>query len=319
MMDSEACWTDHRLIQSTMSIRLKRKRRLQKKLSRQRLNLETLNETATLQLFQASLGESLNQEYPEDIEEHWSLLKSSILDTCSATLGYKSRKHQDWFDENDTAIEQLISKKRETFRVWQNDITCKAMRQAHSRAKADVKSRVRQIKNSWWTERALEIQSLADSGDTRGFFSAIKAVYNPDHHGQNPLRSKDGQELLKENESINNRWREHFQELLNRDSTTQSDFLSHIPQTSPGTKKIEKSFAIVLVLVILIPFIAYIPLFQRRRIKEWFQPSYKIPDIGHYAWRKKNTAFRDKHLLPTVKFGSGSIMLWGCVASAGLH
>ncbi|XP_061142364.1 uncharacterized protein LOC133159416, partial [Syngnathus typhle] len=138
MMDSEACWTDHRLIRSTMSIRLKRKRRLQKKLSRQRLNLETLNNTAALQLFQASLGESLNQEYPEDIEEHWSLLKSSILDTCRATLGYKARKHQDWFDENDTEIEQLISKKRETFRVWQNDITCTAKRQAHSRAKADL-------------------------------------------------------------------------------------------------------------------------------------------------------------------------------------
>ena len=31
----------------------------------------------------------------------------------------------------------------------------------------------------------------------------------------------------------------------------------------------------------------------------------------------KNTAFLEKHLLPTVKFGGGSIMLWGCVARAG--
>uniref|UniRef100_A0A673XKP2 Tc1-like transposase DDE domain-containing protein n=1 Tax=Salmo trutta TaxID=8032 RepID=A0A673XKP2_SALTR len=38
---------------------------------------------------------------------------------------------------------------------------------------------------------------------------------------------------------------------------------------------------------------------------------------GRYAWRQKNTAFQEKHLLPTVKFGEGSIMLWGCVASAG--
>uniref|UniRef100_A0A3P9LCQ4 Transposase Tc1-like domain-containing protein n=1 Tax=Oryzias latipes TaxID=8090 RepID=A0A3P9LCQ4_ORYLA len=38
---------------------------------------------------------------------------------------------------------------------------------------------------------------------------------------------------------------------------------------------------------------------------------------GRYAWRTKNTAFQDKHLLPTVKFGGGSIMLWGCLASAG--
>lgn len=31
----------------------------------------------------------------------------------------------------------------------------------------------------------------------------------------------------------------------------------------------------------------------------------------------KKTVFQEKHLLPTVKFGGGSIMLWGCVASAG--
>ena len=35
---------------------------------------------------------------------------------------------------------------------------------------------------------------------------------------------------------------------------------------------------------------------------------------GRYAWRQKNTAFQEKHLLPTVKYGGGSIMLWGCGA-----
>lgn len=47
----------------------------------------------------------------------------------------------------------------------------------------------------------------------------------------------------------------------------------------------------------------------------------KIELFGHnkrqYTWRKKNTEFQEKHLLPTVKFGGGSIMLWGCVASTG--
>ncbi|KAI4901652.1 hypothetical protein NFI96_012830 [Prochilodus magdalenae] len=38
---------------------------------------------------------------------------------------------------------------------------------------------------------------------------------------------------------------------------------------------------------------------------------------GRYAWRKKNTALQEKHLLPTVKFGGGSIMLWGYVDSTG--
>ncbi len=84
-------------------------------------------------------------------------------------------------------------------------------------------------KNSWWTERVLEIQRLADSGDTRGFFSATKAVYGPSYRGQH-LRSKDGQELLKDNESINARWKEYFQDLLNSDSSIEIDITKHIPQ-----------------------------------------------------------------------------------------
>lgn len=47
----------------------------------------------------------------------------------------------------------------------------------------------------------------------------------------------------------------------------------------------------------------------------------KIELFGHnqqrYAWRKKNEAFKEKNVKPTVKYGGGSIMLWGCVASNG--
>ncbi|XP_035263189.1 uncharacterized protein LOC118221872 isoform X1 [Anguilla anguilla] len=229
MIDADDCWTDHRLIHSTMSIKLKRKRRVQKKQIRPRLNLESLDETA---IQQASLAESLQHEYPDDIGAHWSLLKSTTLDTCETTLGYMSRKHQDWFDENDTEIEQLISKKRKAFRAWKNDVTCNAKRVAYSKAKVDIQCQVRERKNSWWTEKALEIQTLADSGNTRSFFSATKAVYGPSYRGLNPLRSKDKQELLKDNESINARWKEHCQELLNCDSTTEPDITgSHIPQS----------------------------------------------------------------------------------------
>ena len=32
---------------------------------------------------------------------------------------------------------------------------------------------------------------------------------------------------------------------------------------------------------------------------------------------KKHTKFHEKSLMPTVKFGGGSIMLWGCMASTG--
>jgi hypothetical protein len=47
----------------------------------------------------------------------------------------------------------------------------------------------------------------------------------------------------------------------------------------------------------------------------------KIELFGHndhyYVWRKKGEACKLKNTIPTVKHGSGGIMLWGCIAAAG--
>ncbi len=39
--------------------------------------------------------------------------------------------------------------------------------------------------------------------------------------------------------------------------------------------------------------------------------------VSHYIWRKSNTAFQKKNIIPTVKYGGGSVMVWGCFAASG--
>ncbi len=39
--------------------------------------------------------------------------------------------------------------------------------------------------------------------------------------------------------------------------------------------------------------------------------------MSHYSWRKSNTAFQKKNIIPTVKYGGGSVMVWGCFAASG--
>lgn len=46
----------------------------------------------------------LSEVYPEDVEEHWKTLKTTLLEASRDTIGYKPRKHQDWFDDNDIEI-----------------------------------------------------------------------------------------------------------------------------------------------------------------------------------------------------------------------
>ncbi|KAK3544300.1 hypothetical protein QTP86_009137 [Hemibagrus guttatus] len=39
--------------------------------------------------------------------------------------------------------------------------------------------------------------------------------------------------------------------------------------------------------------------------------------VSHYVWRKSKTAFQKKNIIATVKYGAGSVMVWGCFAASG--
>ncbi len=39
--------------------------------------------------------------------------------------------------------------------------------------------------------------------------------------------------------------------------------------------------------------------------------------MSSYILHKTNTAFHKKNIIPTVKHGGGSVMVWGCFAASG--
>ena len=110
-----------------------------------------------------------------------------------------------------------------------NDTNSISKKKKHREEKAQVQRATREMKNKWLIDKSSELQSLYEKGDMRGFFSGTRAIYGPCSHGLAPLRSKDGTQLLKTNSAILGRWKEHFEELLNRNPVIDQDVLEQLP------------------------------------------------------------------------------------------
>lgn len=226
------CWTDHRLILSKLNMRIPPKRRPQGKVANKRLNVnkleecpmrETLQEALKAKLGLLSLGE-------KGIEEDWAALRDAVYSTAAAHLGHNTRKHQDWFDDNDDHIQKLLAEKQEAFRALQQDSNCTSKKAAYNASKSRLQTKLRAMQESWLHHKADEIQTYADSHNSRRFYDALKCVYGPQASGTAPLFGADGKTLLTDRASILHRWAEHFSSVLNRPSSVSDEAIARMPQ-----------------------------------------------------------------------------------------
>ena len=117
------CWTDHRLVHTTMKLHIAPRHPKRSKLVRTPFNIARLQQPFYLQKFQTNLDEKLATKGPltADPEMKWNQFREVALKTAKAVLGSKSRKHQDCLDKNGKEIEDLLARKNEAFMEWQND------------------------------------------------------------------------------------------------------------------------------------------------------------------------------------------------------
>ncbi|KAK3886377.1 hypothetical protein Pcinc_009480 [Petrolisthes cinctipes] len=145
------------------------------------------------------------------------------------TIGFVSKKNQDWFDENDGTISLLIEAKRQTRLILENQPTAKNKR-THKQAVADCQRGIREVQNTWWQRKAVDIQNYADQRDLRRFYAATKEVFGPTRSSVGGLKDVDGATTITDSESILSRWKSHFENLLNDQANTPNDLICMTPQ-----------------------------------------------------------------------------------------
>ena len=221
------CWIDRRLVVSKLNLLIQPVRRPQGKKVQKKLDVSKLKQDSKRQAFVNDLCSRLDalEHSSEDVDESWVVFRDTLHSSAMDTLGPVSRKHQDWFDENDKEIQGLFEEKHQKHKAYLRNTSSVSRKTAYSNICKTFQTKLRDMQDSWLRKKADEIQSFADIKAMKKFFDAHKTVYGPQSSGTIPLPS-----VLTDKKAILKRWAEHFDGVLNRPSSINDEAINRLPQ-----------------------------------------------------------------------------------------
>ncbi|KAJ1178653.1 hypothetical protein NDU88_003895 [Pleurodeles waltl] len=216
------------------------RQRPQGKKTNRRLNVSKLERHSVRQNLSEDLNSKLDQLSfgTNGAEEEWAAFRDVVHNTTIAHLDQNTRKHQDWFDNNDEDIQKLLDEKREAFRSLQQDTTSASKKTAYNTIKSKVQAKLREMQDSWLSRKANEIQKHTDS-NTPSVSPYPEGHLRATVHWKSPLLSADGSTLLTEKNTTLKRWAKPFNNILNRPSSINAKAIDRMPQIAIKTSPAE--------------------------------------------------------------------------------
>ena len=93
----------------------------------------------------------------------WEWLDSFQSKYAHINLRLNTRKHKEWFDENDGKIQKPLCDKCDTYRVCQQQNCSASKNSAYYTIKCKLKAKLIEMQGSWLNKKGKGIQQCADS------------------------------------------------------------------------------------------------------------------------------------------------------------
>eukprot|EP00731_Ephydatia_muelleri_P012238 Em0006g1132a len=239
-------WSDHFFVGSSMVMPVSKPHhrvRLNSSINR-RFDVSRLSQPEVVMQYQQALTDALHQlpsraTSNETSETLWSSFSKAVINAATNHLGFTSKRPTpDWFYDNLDTIQPMLLRKKQLLgqvlsaRKANISVPADLLTQYRS-ARNHVKYHVHKIQNGWWKHKAEELNHFHIKGDWKNLFSSWKLL---SFHRQVHIRSvldKSGSNVISDPTQIRDRWRSHFNHVLNTTASSYDDSVFNIIPQQP--------------------------------------------------------------------------------------
>ena len=150
-----------------------------------------------------------------EVNPHWECLKKTWTSTCEEVLGKKKRLHKDWISVETINKLQVRKEKKAVLNNSRTRSTKAAAHEQYTVANRAVKKSVKTDKVNFTDSLAKEAEDAAARGNMKQLYDTTRKLAGEFKQAEIPIKDKNGVNLTSEEDQMG-RWRDHFEELLNR-------------------------------------------------------------------------------------------------------
>ncbi|CAH8567532.1 unnamed protein product [Schistosoma intercalatum] len=212
--------SDHHLLVAKMKLNLKKHWTMGRTIS-QKFNIAFLQDTNKLNKFKIVLSNKFQAFYDllngevTTVESNWKGIKEAITSTCHEVLGHKKHHHKEWITVDTLDKIQERRNKKAAINTSRTRAEKAKAQAEYTEVNKQVKRSIRTNKRKYVEDLATTAEKAAREGNMRQLYDITKKLSGNRRKPERPVKIKEG-EVITNIEEQQNRWVEHFKELLNR-------------------------------------------------------------------------------------------------------
>ncbi|CAH8560679.1 unnamed protein product [Dicrocoelium dendriticum] len=169
-----------------------------------KIDVNRLTDSSVQESYQSSLAYALSCNPPQEVEQHWTCIRKALTISGQSCCGLTRRPLKSWISARSL---ELFERRKDI--PAKSD--CNERRRSANRL---LKQSLRKDRETWWSERALEMETAVLSGNTRRLFQLIRSTGLRKPGVSEVICEVDESPITNQQRRMD-RWAEHFHSQFN--------------------------------------------------------------------------------------------------------